>query len=283
MPELSRYSDYRQFLNDYYQERRKNDRHFSFFDFSRRAGIKSKGFLHNVIHGKRNLNSAHIEGLCRVFRFGAFESNYFRYLVGFNQAVDTKKRASSLARLLTVKSRGKRAWKAQVLRNDQFEFYSQYHHSVIRSLIGLFGFNGDYKKLSDKVYPSLTPRKARLSFELLLRLGLVKKSGKQYVLSDPLISTPPEITSQAVVDHHRQCLELGKKTLVDLPAQKRNISSVTLGISEKTYENICEEIETFRFHLLDIAKADTNADRVYQFNFQMIPVSKSSRRGRKPR
>jgi uncharacterized protein (TIGR02147 family) len=282
MPNLSRYIDYRLFLRDYYQERRKKEPGFSFQDFSRFAGIKSKGFLHNVIAGKRTLNCVHTAGLCKAMRFGAFEARFFTLLVNFNQAHDHASRAELFEKLSTIKRRGKQAWPCQIVRNDQFEYYSQFHHSVVRSLIGIHGFGGDFKKLASQVYPRISPRKARLSVDLLIRLGLVKKEKNRWVVCDRLISTPPEVQSLAIVNHHKQSLALAQKALTDLPRDLRNISSATLGISNETYLELCREVEALRFRLLERAGADTHADRVYQFNFQLFPVSRQrSPSGRK--
>jgi uncharacterized protein (TIGR02147 family) len=273
MPDLSHYIDYRLFLRQYYLERRKKEPRFSFQDFSRFAGIKSKGFLHNVIAGKRTLNDAHIAGLCKAMRFGVFESRFFTLLVNFNQARRHASKAALFEKLASIKNRGKKAWSCQIVRNDQFEYYSQFHHSVIRSLIGIHGFDGDFKKLASQVYPRITPRKARLSVDLLVRLGLVTKYKKRWAICDRCISTPPEVQCLAIVNHHHQSLALAQKALTGLPKEVRNISSVTLGISHETYLELCRDVEALRFKLLERAGVDAHANRVYQFNFQLFPVS----------
>ncbi|MBN2037077.1 MAG: TIGR02147 family protein, partial [Chitinispirillaceae bacterium] len=204
MPDLTRYTDYRAFLNDYYLEKKKVQPDFTFMAFSLSSGMKSKGFLYNVIQGKRNLNDKHIAGLSKVFKFKAFERRYFAALVRFNQETAVWLKKKYYERLSTIKSQGRRPWTCQLLRKDQFEFYSKYHHSVVRSLIGIMGFKGDYKRLAGKVYPKITPGQARSSVRLLLRLGLIKKVQNAYRLADRTISTPPEIESVAVVDFHRQ-------------------------------------------------------------------------------
>jgi uncharacterized protein (TIGR02147 family) len=283
MPEVSQYIDYRQFLRDFYQEQRKRDPRFSFQDFSRLAGIKSKGFLHNVLAGKRTLNNTHIAGLCKALRLGVFESRFFTHLVEFNQATNNASRSFHYEKLSAIKAKGGKAWPFQIVRKDQFEFYAKFHHSVIRSLIGIKGFDGDYGKLGKMVYPRITPRQARLSVQLLQRLGLIKKEKNRWTVTDRLITTPAAIKSLAVQNHHKQSLAMAQKALSELPGNERNISSVTLGISKETYQKLCDDIESLRFRLLERAGAEKNADRVYQFNFQLVPVSRAPGKvGRKP-
>jgi uncharacterized protein (TIGR02147 family) len=274
LPDVTNYTDYRKFLYDYYRERKKEDPDFTFMMFSAFSGLKSKGFLHNVIQGKRNLNGSHIAGLLKSLKFKTFERTYFEALVRFNQETDAALRKKHFNALSGIKSRGKRPWECQVLRKDQYEFYSKYHHSVIRSLIGLSGFNGDYPRLAKMVYPKIALRQAKLSVRLLLRLGLIKKTRGSYAITDKSISTPPEIESVAVLDFHRQTLDLALKALTSLPKSRRYFSSATLGLSPSGYRKMCEEIEASRFRQLEIAENDSGGGEVYQLNYQLVPVSR---------
>jgi uncharacterized protein (TIGR02147 family) len=274
LPDLTEYIDYRKFLNDYYHARKKADPDFTFMTFSSMSGLKSKGFLFNVLTGKRNLNKSHIAGLSKALKLKAFERTYFETLVRFNQETNSVLKKEYYDKLSDIKSKGRHPWKCQILRRDQFEFYSKYHHSVVRSLIGLYGFDGDYKKLAKKIYPKITPRQAKLSVQLIVRLGLVKKAGGAYKITDKSISTPPEIESVAVLDFHRQTLELALKTLTNLPKHKRNFSSVTLGLSPSGYQKMCDEIVASRFRQIEIAEKDKGSGEVYQLNYQLFPVSK---------
>lgn len=274
LPDLTKYTDYRKFLNDYYFERKKEKPGFTFMRFSSFSGLKSKGFLFNVIQGRRNLNGSHIAGLSKALKFKAFEKRFFKALVRFNQETDPSLRKKLYYTLSEIKSKGKHPWKYQVIRKDQFEFYSKFHHSVIRSLIGLLGFKGDYDQLAKKVYPKITPRQARLSVQLLVRLGLIEKIKGAYRLADKSISTPPEIESVARIDFHRQALKLALNALTDLPKDKRNFSSATLGLSPSGYRKICDEIAASRLRQLEIAENDSGSGEVYQLNCQLIPVSR---------
>jgi uncharacterized protein (TIGR02147 family) len=276
MPDISKYTDYRKFLSDYYEEAKAKNPGFSYQVFSTSAGIKSKGFLHNVIQGRRSLSKSNIFGLSQAMRLNKYETDYFDNIVAFNQAASLRERNYFYEKLSSIKAGGRSAWSPQIIRNDQFEFYSKLHHSVIRSLIGMYGFKGDYEWLAKAVEPRLTPGRARKSVELLARIGFIKKQKDgSYKIVDVSIATPPEVESLAVQNFHRQSGELGLKALNDLPKEKRNITGVTLGISKETYKTICKEIKAFRTRLLQIAEPDEEADSVYQLNFQFFPVSRT--------
>lgn len=283
MSDISTYTDYRKFLIDYYKEGKAKNHGFSFQVFSDRAGLKSKGFLCNVMQGKRGLSRDNIFGLSQAIGLNKYEADYFENLVAFNQAKSFRERNHFFEKLSSIKARGMKAWKPQLVRNDQFEFYSKLHHSVIRSLIGMHGFTDNYKQLAKSVRPRITVSQARKSVELLAKLGFIRKQKNgSCEIADKSIATPAEVMSLAVQNFHRQAGELALKALGDLPGDKRNITGVTLGISRDAYKTICEEIQAFRTRLLQIAEADRNADEVYQCNFQFFPVSKSAPERKNP-
>jgi uncharacterized protein (TIGR02147 family) len=282
MPDISKYTDYRKFLRDYYEETKEKNSGYSYQTFSIKAGLKSKGFLFNVIHGKRSISRSNLFSISQAMRLNHYETEYFENLVAFNQAKSIREKTYYFDRLSSIKNSGPKAWKPQIVRNEQFEFYSQMHHSIIRSLIGLFGFNGDYKGLAKRVYPRITPGQAKKSVELLEKLGLIKcREDGMYVLTNTTISTPPEIAGLSIYNFHRQAGELALKALGEISGDKRNISGVTLGISKETYKSICEEIQDFRTRLLQIAESDQNSDEVYQLNFQFFQVSRNTYQGKK--
>jgi len=167
--------------------------------------------------------------------------------------------------------------KQYIVRKEQYRYYSQWYHTVVRSIIGLHDATSDYEKLGRQLLPAISAAQAKRSVALLESLGLIKKDGtKQYQLADQVISSAPEVVSLAIHNYHGQMLELAGKALDEQPRDKRNFTGVTLGISVSMYRRICKEIEQFRTHLLELAAGDSVADDdqgVYHLNLQFFSVS----------
>jgi uncharacterized protein (TIGR02147 family) len=272
--DLSTYMDYRKFLKDYYEASKAENPHFSYCMFSRKAGISSKGLLYNVLQGKRHLSKAHVVGICSALKLDKHQCEYFENLVAYASVRKPADKKYFFDRLTSIKASGDNAWKPQMVRKEQFQFYSQWYHAVVRSLIDLHGYSGDVRSIARLLYPAVSPGKVKKSIQLLERLGFIKKDESgNYSLVDKSITTAPEVMSLAVLDYHGKAGELAMGALMDLPRGKRNFSACTLGVSERTYERMCKEIEEFRLRLQRIAEEDTSADRVYQLNFQLFPVS----------
>ena len=138
MPSIFNYQDYRKFLADYYEEKKISTPSFSYQNFSRRAGFSSKSFVFNVIKGRKTLSRTSVVRMCGAMGLSKTEAAYFENLVYFNQAMNFTERNFYFEKLSAIRPKTMEASKTRNLRQDQYEFYSQWYHAVIRSLIDLF-------------------------------------------------------------------------------------------------------------------------------------------------
>jgi uncharacterized protein (TIGR02147 family) len=275
MPNVFTYLDYRKYLADYYEEQKAKAPGFSYQILSNKAGFGNRGFIFNVIKGVKSLSKSSIVKLCRALKLSKTEADYFENLVSFNQADNFSERDFYYERLNSSRVTNPEASKAQKLRQDQFEFYSKWYHSVVRSLIDMHHFKGDYKQLAKMVHPRITEKQAKNSVALLEKLELIKKQadGSFKLTSQSITSLGTEAINLGLQKFHLENMQLAAKALQELPGQKRDISGLTLGISEKTVQKIRDEIRSFQNRIMEIANGDTEADRTYQLNFYLFPTS----------
>ena len=286
MPTIFEYQDYRKFLADFYKEKKSTHPTFSYQNFSLRAGFTSKSFLFNVIKGKKTLSRTSVVRLCDAMALKKSEAAYFENLVYFNQATGFNERTFYFDKLNALHPATATASRARNLRQDQFEFFSQWYNVVIRSLIDLYPSIRDPQELARRVYPPITPRQAQKAVDLLLRHGLLAKNPDGTCsVSEKVITTGPEVRSLALQQFHLSCMELAAAALRKLPRKQRDISGLTLGISMDSYAKIRSEIYAFQEKILAIAEQDELADHVFQLNFQLFPVSRTikEKKPRKPR
>jgi uncharacterized protein (TIGR02147 family) len=277
MNDISYYTDYRTLLKDFYEDCKKKNPWFSYQCFCQRAGISSRGLLFNVVSGRRRLSPSHIAGVAAAMKLSKSQFEYFENLVAYNNSRTINDKQRFFERMTSIKVAGKNGLQPQLVRKEQYSFYSQWYHPVVRSLIDLYGFDGDFKQLAQKVTPSITPTQARKSVELLESLGFIKKnSDNSYHVVDKIISSAREVISLAIHNYHTQTAEIAKNALAILPRNRRNFSGVTLGISASSYAKVCKELEDFRDRLLELAHHDSidcDEHGVYQLNLQLFSVS----------
>jgi len=274
MKNIYEYLDYRAYLNDFYKDRKANDVRFSFQVWADMAGFKAKDFIFRVMRGASRLSVQSANALAKAMGLSSNESAYFREMVNYNQAKTFEEREKHFAALHRMHTRFKSKSDASVIPHDYFELYSEWYHAATRSLINSYGFTDDYAWLAKKVYPAISVPKARKSVALLEKLGLIRKEvDGRYVVTDKDITTGDEVQRGALLCFYLNGMELMKNSLEKLPMDVRNISGLTVGVSQPAYEKIVERIKICRKEIAFLAREDKVPDRVYQVNFHLFPLS----------
>ena len=265
------YDNYRTYLKDLYDHLKKTTGHFSYRYFSSKAGFRSPNFLKLVIEGTRNLSPESIERFIHALKLKKNEAEFFRILVHLNQAqtIDEKKLyAEQLMRFRPFRH-------IHPIRKDQYEYYSQWYNVPIRELIILTSFSEDARWISKALVPPISPQQARKALDLLLGLGLIRRDESgQLVHAEKFITTGDEVTSASVKNYHREMIRKGSEAIERVGAPDRDISSVTVALSEENFKRVKSLIQQFRKELLAIADQDQSPEGVYQVNFQLFPLTK---------
>ncbi len=270
MQRIEHYSDYRKFIKDLYEDRKKRFSFFSSRYFCRKAGIKSPSLLKEVIDDKRNLTEKTITAFAKGFGLTANDAKFFALLVRFNQSKDPQIKQQLLEQMRGLT----RKVKQEVVPADHYAYYTKWYNPVIRELVCILDFKDDYGLLARSVSPAIKKTEARKSVALLLELGFIKKNGEgSYTQSHPAITTGREVTSLGVRALNRDLSTMGTEAIERVPPTHRDISSLTIGISQKSFSQIKQEIQEFKNRLIRIVDDDKDSDQVYNVNVQLFPLS----------
>lgn len=271
MKNIFEYTNYRTFLKDFYESKKANDG-YTYRDFSKAAGMNSSSWLLHLIRGTKSLSSETAARVASVAGLTEDETEYFLSLVRFTQAETSDEKDSCYHEMLEIKKR----LKLVRIADTQYEYYTQWYHPVIRSLVSKIDFKDDYSVLAKNLVPQIRPTEARKSVKLLEKLGMIAKNedGTWYQTS-PVISTGDEVASLNIVNYHKQVSNLARDVYDRCARDQREISAMTMGIGEEEFERIQTRLREFRREIIEIARGSENADRVYQLNFQFFPVSQT--------
>ncbi|MBN1600822.1 MAG: TIGR02147 family protein [Chitinispirillaceae bacterium] len=270
MSEIYSYTNYRLFLKDFFTLKKQEKPHFSFQIFANKAGFKARDHIMRVMNGQSNLSYEGSLKLAKAMDLIEKESEYFTNLVLFNQAKTHDEQLFYYNKLsLTCK-----ATRKQKLREEQFEYFSEWYYSALRSFLPLFNFNNNFAMIGKFLDPPVSAQQVRKAIDLLTGLGLlnVDESGNYRVPSSSL-TAGDEVASVAINSFHRQSLELAIRSISKTASVERDISGVTMSISQKGFEKIKSEIQAFRKKIISIAESDSEEDRVVQFNMQLFPLT----------
>jgi len=247
------YTDYRILLSDLYQQRKSEWAAFSYRYICNKVGIASAGFFTNILNGKRNISDELIFKFAELFGFSRVETEYFDCMVHYDQSKEPDRRKYYHDKMVVL-----RKTSIYELTAEQNEYFSNWYNVAIRELINFYPFNGDYEVLAKMLAPSITAAQAQSAIELLLKLNLIRKDGAMYVVTDKTVRTSNQTSAIERFDR-----------------ADRNISTLTLNISTAQFQAISEKLTEFQLTALEMAKSDPEpSERVYQFNFQIFPLTK---------
>lgn len=268
---IEHYDNYRVYLREFYEARKKQDRRFSHRYFAQKAGLTSPSHLKEVISGKRNLNSRTIPNFVKGLGLAEHEARYFLLLVKFNQSDDANEKQHYLNQLLTLK----RTQTQTVVPLDHFDYYAHWYNVVVRELACTFRWHDDYTLLAASIMPAIKKKQAQESVAFLLDKGfLVRNTDGTYSQSSPSITSGAEVNSLAIRAYNRTMIQLAEKAIDNFSYSERDIQSLTIGISRDGYVKIKKEMQDFIKKIARVAIDDIQSDRVYNLNVQLFPLSK---------
>ena len=237
------YTDYRMYLKDYIGYKKSLNVHFSLKMFADLTGFKARDYILRVINSERNLSGSGACMLSQAMKLSEKEASYFESLVSFNQAKTIKEKDYHFKRLQEVQPFGRQ----RQLREEEYEYLSQWFHGVIRSLFPAIDFKDDFKMLGSFLDPPISESQARKSVELLLQLGILcRNSDGTYKVDSPSLSTVEEIKSIALAQLQKIMAELSSRSIELHTSTERAITGVTMSLSSFAFEKIKDEMMEFR-------------------------------------
>jgi uncharacterized protein (TIGR02147 family) len=274
MNPVMNYTDYRAFLKDLIEERKSRGLPCSNRWFAMKMEINSTSWLTSILNGQKGLSKITANKLSAILKHSISETRYFETLVAFNQAKTLKESNRYYQELCSIQ----KLRNVSVLSSDQYEYYSNWYNSVVRSLIGMYRFKtteDDFSRIASMVSPAITVAQVRKSIALLEKLGLTKTDNKGIL--EPVnaaITSGENINSLAVANFQQETIRLAQEAIDRHPRKERYIGTVTVGVSAEIFEKIKQLLVDTNDKIAEIANTDNNADRVYQINLQAYPLSR---------
>jgi uncharacterized protein (TIGR02147 family) len=275
MPLIYNYLCHRDFLRDLFIEQKQLSRPLTHRLILKKMGISSTGFLSNVIVGKKNLSREQSTKLGRILGLAPRERHYFRLTVMYTQVKSLEEKKKFLDRMMQMRNS-----KLCRLSEGQLDLFSKWYYVYIRDMLFFVDFKDDYEALAHLLDPAIKVAEAQEAIEALSGMGLIAKDERGFFRPvEKIITTGDEAHSVQLANFQLTTMDLAKRALEMVPANRRDISFVSLTLSPETFAAVKSEIQSFRKKLLLIAKEEVHPLHVYQCNIQFFPVSRDIEAG----
>lgn len=272
MPSIYNYLNYREYLKDFFLEQKQFRNPLTHRCVLKKMGVTSTGFLSNVLSGRKNLTKEMSKKLGKIIDLAVREQHYLSQMISYSQAKSIEEKKQYLDELLAM-----RRSELSYISKEQLSLFSKWYYVYIRDLLCFFHFKDDYSALAKMLDPPIKPEEAEAAVHELERLGFITKDNDGcYRVSQPVVSTGDEVHSVQLANFQLATMDLAKRSLEKHSRDRRDISFVSLTLSEKSFAAAKSEVQSFRKKMLLLAGDEELPDRICQCNIQLFPVTRQA-------
>ncbi|WP_141733674.1 TIGR02147 family protein [Oligoflexus tunisiensis] len=259
------------FFRTLHKQTKNETRNYSYRQLSVDLGFSATNLVHLIVQGKRPVTERAATKIVEALDLKRDERRYFLALARLTREKSSEDISRTFREALEIRS----GMITSRLEQDQFAYYSEWYHAVIREMVMLDEFQPDGRWIASVIRPAISAKQAEESLELLQKLNLIQKDPDtgRFVQTNHIISTGPEVMSLSVQKFHQESIPHGLEAMVTTPPELRHISALVLSVSASQFEKIKQEIELFQQRLLELERdrSQGNPDRVVRLNMQLFP------------
>jgi len=267
MKPVTEYQDYRRYMQDYYDERKRVSA-FSWREFARSAGFSSPVYLKLVCDGKSRLSMAGAENVGCAMDLAGFELDYFKSMVVYCHAETDSEKKNAFELMLELARNNK----VKVVDGEAFKYYESWVHPVVRELAPVMP-GATPGEIAKRCCQRVSGENIRESLDFMVKAGLLKKKGEGYEQADAHLKGSSEVMPVALRSMHREMAQFAEEAIEKFPPSERNFTGLTMGLSAEDYEQVLQELELCRKKITQIALKSRAVERVYRLNLQLFPLT----------
>ena len=268
MRPITEYQDYRAYIADYYAYKKRTSA-FTWREFAKLAGFGSPVYLKQVAEGKFNLSESAVARVAAAMNLVGYEVDYFGSMVAYAHAKTESARHENFAKMVAIAEENK----VEVVGAESFKFFDSYKNVLLRELAPAMP-NARPMDMAKACRPELSAAEVSDALKFLVKSGLLTrdKNGNYRQCSKSVKMDNSTAKSLAATELQRQMGELALAAL-DYPKAERDMTGLTLGMSERCYAEVVRELAECRRRIVALVQSDSVVEKVYRLNMQLFPMA----------
>lgn len=273
-PDIYAYHDYREFLRDWIEYRKRSVRGFSLRKLSAESGLAA-GFLPMVLSGKRPLGAKSFSRLAVALGLGASERSYFEALVTLGTSASQQVRLDALERMKRF-----RAYRKHNPREvEAYQYLTHWYFVAIREMAAVPGFHLDPRWISEQLRGRVPLVGIKEAIRFLTESGFLK------VREDGSVEPPEKglecedgVFRVALTQFHQEMLALAGKSIETVPAEERRILGHTFALRDEDFAKAQEIVGEALRRVRELEERGNGGDQVYHLELALFPLTRRSRK-----
>lgn len=260
--------DYREYLLAFFEYRKANAPWYSYKVFGDGVGL-DQSQVFRILQKNLHISKRALPRFVEYLKLNEKEAIYFEKLVELGRARSESETRRLFAEVLALKGA-----QSKELKNDQYELYSKWYHSVVRTLLGFVRIQNDYAALGAMVSPPISADEAKNSVELLQRLGLIERDAEGFwKLSDKTLTTGGDYSSKLIRAYQAESMKLAMQSLDIHEKSKRDINVMNMALDESAFKDCLAILNNARDEIRARVEKVNSPDRVMRFATAFFPVA----------
>ena len=281
-PILGCYTDFRQFLRDFYEfkvhQYRDSFGSYTYKTFSAAADLRSPNYLKLIIDGARNVSPNTARKFAKAVGLDRESTDEFLLLIQYGQALDPLERNRHLRALNEF--RLKKRLKSGELTSERAELAPRWVSWALHAIADQAGADFSTDGLRDLLMGKVSADEIRKSLQQLFNSGALNLDSETGRVKKGIVSaSQDDIPSDVIRKIQAELMYLGMESLLNGQSQEREIGTLTMCLTEAEFEKLRFELRHLRKRILKdalIERERSPGDRVYQLNIQLFPLTKLS-------
>ncbi|WP_127715939.1 TIGR02147 family protein [Halobacteriovorax sp. HLS] len=264
------YSDYREFLRDFFEMKKRVNPSWSYGLWSSKLGLNSISSITMVINGQRHAGKKIQKSLIDFFKFDAKESYYFEELVKI--AKSTKSDPNLTILMLEQNDELKQL---REKNTPSIDLFFNWKAHCVKELTQLKDFFPTGAWIENKTGGLIKKEEASELLEALLeKKFLIKefRDGKEVIVAASSILPTKEVTLSGAHAYHKGLMENSFEA-IKTDKDKRSLHATTLSLTKENIPKAKELIREFQIQFSEDIESSPG-DEVYQLNIQFFPLTK---------
>lgn len=265
---------HRDFLQKLYDDVKADHPSYSYFQLAEDLGFSRSNVLWLVITGRRRLTQRAAARIAAALQLTADARKYFTVLVLYGNARRSDEREALFRELIALKGRGLETSTSQLI----LEYYSEWHHPIMRELVGLDGYSSDPDWINRRLVTRLSPMQIHRSLQLLEKLGLIAYDHKRgaHVQTKGQILPDRLVERLASVRFHQKMCDAARDAVTRIPARRREMNSLTLCLSDDVAMKVGEILYKACEEIMHLESQVKQRSQVFQVNVHLFPFTKNA-------
>lgn len=272
MTEIFNYNNYREYLRDFFEEKKSQKSQFSHRVFAKKAGLASAAHLGLVIKNQRNLTLETIEKFSKGLGLKGREKEYFRQLVLFNQTQSPEEKMKHLDRLKRIRF----STQTKLLDFDeQTSLYEKWYYPFLYELTLLKEFRLAPDWIRSKSSIPLKDKEIIDAYARMLKSNLlIQNENKTIQQGKVTVKSSDEVNDALIRSFHLNNLKFCEEQL-SKPISDREFGALTIAIPRDKFAELKTKIKDLvQDWNTEYSSSATDKDQVVQLNFQLVKLTK---------